>query len=67
MGFSRRIAQELVYQTIEGSVQIARESGLPFWVIVQLTAHATAAFLGGGELDGRAHPADRLGEPVSDL
>lgn len=27
MGFSRRIAQELVYQTIEGSVAIARASG----------------------------------------
>ena len=27
MGFSRRIAQELVYQTIEGSVAIARTSG----------------------------------------
>jgi pyrroline-5-carboxylate reductase len=27
MGFSRRIAQELVYQTIEGSVAIARQSG----------------------------------------
>jgi len=28
MGFSRRVAQELVYQTIEGSVAIARETGL---------------------------------------
>jgi pyrroline-5-carboxylate reductase len=28
MGFSRRVAQELVYQTIEGSVAMARESGL---------------------------------------
>jgi pyrroline-5-carboxylate reductase len=28
MGFSRRIAQELVYQTIEGTVAIARETGL---------------------------------------
>ena len=28
LGFSRRVAQELVYQTIEGSVAIARESGL---------------------------------------
>ncbi len=27
MGFSRRVAQELVYQTIEGSVAIARASG----------------------------------------
>jgi pyrroline-5-carboxylate reductase len=27
MGFSRRVAQELVYQTIEGSVAIARSSG----------------------------------------
>jgi nucleoside-diphosphate-sugar epimerase len=27
MGFSRRIAQELVYQTMEGSVAIARASG----------------------------------------
>ena len=26
-GFSRRVAQELVYQTIEGSVAIARETG----------------------------------------
>ena len=28
MGFSRHVAQELVYQTIEGSVAIARASGL---------------------------------------
>lgn len=28
MGFSRRIAQELVYQTIEGSVAMARATGL---------------------------------------
>lgn len=28
MGFSRRVAQELVYQTIEGSVAVARETGL---------------------------------------
>ncbi|OQA44315.1 MAG: Pyrroline-5-carboxylate reductase [Chloroflexi bacterium ADurb.Bin325] len=28
MGFSRRVAQELVYQTIEGSVAIARETGV---------------------------------------
>jgi pyrroline-5-carboxylate reductase len=28
MGFSRHVAQELVYQTIEGSVAIARETGL---------------------------------------
>ncbi len=28
MGFSRRVAQELVYQTIEGSIAIARETGL---------------------------------------
>jgi len=27
MGFSRRVSQELVYQTIEGSVAIARETG----------------------------------------
>ena len=28
MGFSRRVAQELVYQTVEGSVMIARQTGL---------------------------------------
>lgn len=28
MGFSRRVAQELVYQTIEGAVAVARETGL---------------------------------------
>jgi pyrroline-5-carboxylate reductase len=28
LGFSRRVAQELVYQTIEGSVAIARQTGL---------------------------------------
>jgi len=28
MGFSRRIAEKLVLQTIEGSVAIARDSGL---------------------------------------
>jgi pyrroline-5-carboxylate reductase len=28
MGFSRRVAQELVYQTIEGAVAIARETGV---------------------------------------
>ncbi len=28
MGFSRRIAQELVYQTVEGSAIMAREVGL---------------------------------------
>ncbi len=28
MGFSRRVAQELVYQTIEGSVAMARASGI---------------------------------------
>jgi pyrroline-5-carboxylate reductase len=28
MGFSRRVAQELVYQTVEGSAVMARETGL---------------------------------------
>jgi len=28
LGFSRRVAQELVYQTVEGSVKMARETGL---------------------------------------
>lgn len=28
LGFSRRVAQELVYQTLEGSVAIARETGV---------------------------------------
>jgi pyrroline-5-carboxylate reductase len=28
LGFSRRVAQELVYQTVEGSVMIARQTGL---------------------------------------
>ena len=28
LGFSRRIAQKLVFQTVEGSVRFARESGL---------------------------------------